>query len=228
MILDQRAIPQKQGRPDVVCFSVIDWEFRYQRPQQMMSQFAAHGHRVFYISTTRFSAPGSAPRVAVKSIKENVIEVQLCSVHQPDVYGEVIGGINRGELEAALAELRSTYSIDEAISYVMIASWTELAQMTQEKWGWRVIYDCMDEWDRFPGIRPVIVEAEKRLVENCDLLVVSSKCLEKKWSAHAEKLTLARNAVDYEMLPFAVWPESFAGGRQATDCRILWCDRRLV
>ena len=50
---------------DVICFSIIDWEFRYQRPQQLMSQFAAHGHRVFYISTSRFHSAdqGAAPRV---------------------------------------------------------------------------------------------------------------------------------------------------------------------
>src|SRR5262249_35724869 len=36
-------------RPDVICFSIIDWSFRFQRPQQLMTQFAAHGHRVFYL-----------------------------------------------------------------------------------------------------------------------------------------------------------------------------------
>jgi GT2 family glycosyltransferase/glycosyltransferase involved in cell wall biosynthesis len=196
--LDEMRIPESLGRPAVVCFSVIDWQFRYQRPQQMMSQFAAHGHRVFYISTTRFTPPGRTPRVAVKTIKENVFEVELCSVHQPDVYGESIGGINWAELEASLDELRTRFSIDEAISYVMISSWAELAQMTKARWGWRLIYDCMDEWDRFPGIRPAIVEAEKQLVEACDLLIVSSRCLAEKWSAHRDKLRLARNAVDYD------------------------------
>src|SRR5262249_46140703 len=52
-ILQERPKLRRQ-KPDVVCFSIIDWEFRYQRPQQVMSQFAAHGHRVFYISTSRF------------------------------------------------------------------------------------------------------------------------------------------------------------------------------
>ncbi|MEP7271826.1 MAG: hypothetical protein ABI882_10015, partial [Acidobacteriota bacterium] len=198
MMLDEEPIPQRRGLPDVVCFSVIDWDFRYQRPQQIISQFAAHGHRVFYISTTRFTPAGSAPRVSVKSIKENVFEIELCSVHQPDVYGEVIGGVNQSELEASLEELRLTFSIDDAISYVMIASWTELALLTQERWGWRVIYDCMDEWDRFPGIKPAIVQAEQHLVAKCDLLVVSSACLQRKWSLQADKLRLARNAVDYD------------------------------
>ena len=35
---------------DVICFSVIEWDFRFQRPQQLMTQMARAGHRVFYIS----------------------------------------------------------------------------------------------------------------------------------------------------------------------------------
>ncbi len=34
---------------DVICFPIIDWEFRFQRPQQLMTQFAHHRHHVFYL-----------------------------------------------------------------------------------------------------------------------------------------------------------------------------------
>jgi uncharacterized coiled-coil protein SlyX len=35
------------GKPDVVVLSIIDWDFRFQRPQQLAAQFGRHGHRVF-------------------------------------------------------------------------------------------------------------------------------------------------------------------------------------
>jgi len=88
-----------------------------------MSQFAAHGHRVFYVSTTRFLSSDASPRVLVKRIKDNVYEVQLAAARMPDVYGEVIEGNNKRTLLDALDELRSTYQINDAIGYVMIASW---------------------------------------------------------------------------------------------------------
>ena len=66
-------------RADVICFSIIDWETRYQRPQQIMSQFAAHGRRVFYISTSRFQPSSAAQRVAVRMIKENLYEISLAA-----------------------------------------------------------------------------------------------------------------------------------------------------
>ncbi len=35
---------------DVICLPVIVWNSRFQRPQQLMDQFARRGHRVFYAS----------------------------------------------------------------------------------------------------------------------------------------------------------------------------------
>ena len=35
---------------DIMRFPVIDWQFRWQRPQQMSEQFAQQGHRVFYVN----------------------------------------------------------------------------------------------------------------------------------------------------------------------------------
>ena len=50
-------------RSDVVCFSIVDWNFRFQRPQQIMSQFAANGHRVFLIRLDQNAAGANPPRV---------------------------------------------------------------------------------------------------------------------------------------------------------------------
>jgi hypothetical protein len=34
----------------MVCLPIIEWDFRFQRPQQLMLQFAKHGWRVHYVS----------------------------------------------------------------------------------------------------------------------------------------------------------------------------------
>ncbi len=48
---------EPSGRADAVVFSIIDWDFRFQRPQQLATQFGRHGHRVFYLSTTAVPRP---------------------------------------------------------------------------------------------------------------------------------------------------------------------------
>ncbi|MEK6288857.1 MAG: glycosyltransferase, partial [Acidobacteriota bacterium] len=198
IILDTPCPEAPLHRSDVICFSIIDWEFRYQRPQQIISQFAAHGHRVFYVSTSRFRPSGATPRVRVSKIKENVFEVQLAVDSPPDVYGEVIEGQNREALLASLDELRRTFYIDEAIAYVMIASWGGAALEAKELWNWRVIYDCMDEWENFPGIKRGLLDMELELVGHCDLLVVTSQLLYEKWQKYERPMVLARNAVDWD------------------------------
>jgi hypothetical protein len=57
--------------PDVVCLSIIDWDFRFQRPQQLMSQFADAGQRVLYVRRAK------GPVVAKR---ENVWEVSAGDV----------------------------------------------------------------------------------------------------------------------------------------------------
>lgn len=182
-------------RVDVVCFGVIDWEFRYQRPQQLMAQFAAHGHRVFYISPSRFvtDSPGAAP--VVRTITHNLFEVQLATSRQPDVYGEVLDSADG--LAESIAILRRDCDISAALSYVMLSSWSDVAFETSRRWGWTVVYDCMDEWENFPGIKRAVVAAESRLVARCDLLVVSAERLQKKWAARGRQSLLVRNAADY-------------------------------
>lgn len=184
--------------PDVVCFSIIDWSFRYQRPQQMMSQFAAHGHRVFYICTSEFLAADASPRVIVRGLKENVHEIVISVQRPPNVYGESMEGDLAESILASLDELRHTYHIEQAISYVMIASWGQTALETRTRWGWQVIYDCMDEWNNFPLIERAILDAEQMLVQECDLLVVTSQRLYDTWGKANRPMVLARNATDYE------------------------------
>ncbi len=205
------------ARPDVICFSIIDWSFRFQRPQQLMSQFAANGHRVFYLSVSKFRSRYARPRFAVTQIADNIFEVEISARYPLDIFHEVI---QTKDLELALDsldELRRNFSINEAISYVMIPSWCEAALETRRRWGWRVVYDCMDEWENFPGIKPASLEAETRLVERCDLLVVTAQRLVEKWNSRKLPTVLARNAADYDFyvsrcLPNSLLPDPIREG----------------
>ncbi len=186
------------ARPDVVCFSIVDWSFRFQRPQQIMSQFAANGHRVFYLSATRFCSPYSKTRFRAERIRENLFEVRIAAPAQPDLYGEGVEGRNLAIALDSLDQLRREFNINHAISYAMIPSWGPVALQTGRKWGWRVIYDCMDEWENFPVIKPALLDLETELAQGCDLLVVTAQRLLDKWRPYRRPMTLARNAADYD------------------------------
>jgi GT2 family glycosyltransferase/glycosyltransferase involved in cell wall biosynthesis len=194
---DQTSVPLH--KPDVICFSIIDWDFRYQRPQQLMSQFAAHGHRVFCIKLKENLSSVARPRFSVREIKQNLYEITLAAARQPRINQEVISGANADSLLDSLSDLRSACRIDDAIGYVMTPSWKIVALSARKRWGWRVIYDCMDEWEGFPGVTQAVTKVEHELVRDCDLLIVTAASLEEKWrNKRTGSSVLVRNGVDFE------------------------------
>jgi len=210
--LNSSHAPATPARADVICFSIVDWNFRYQRPQQIISQFAAHGHRVFYIRLDGVLPTYVEPRFSVNKLKENVYQVTLAAHRQTWANQEDIKGANADELLASLDDLRETFHIDEAIGYVMTPSWTNMALAAKARWGWRIIYDCMDEWNGFPGMGRAITRAEQRLVRQCDLLVVTAQRLYDKWLGLDRPMVLARNAVDYDFYIERCQPNTLLSG----------------
>ncbi len=183
---------------DIVCFSIINWEFRYQRPQQMMSVWAKRGRRVFYLRMTDF-LPREGPALDVRPLRENVWEVRISLPGDFDVYSGVMPDRHVKAGLEALRILRKNYGITRAVSVVEIATWTPLAQQARAAFQWSVLYDCMDDWKKFPGLadRPQLLEAEERLVAASDVMVVSSGLIAARWSDRRPDLLLARNAADF-------------------------------
>ena len=197
---------------DVICFSIVDWNFRYQRPQQIMSQYAAHGHRVFYIRLADSLRAHERPRFKLNKLKENVYEVTLATHRTPLINHEEVKGANKMAVLSALDELRNELRINEAISYVMSPSWSSTAIEAKGRWGWHLTYDCMDEWTGFPGMGREVIRAEQKLVRECDLLVVTAQRLYDKWKPLGRPMVLARNGVDLDFYNERYQPNSLLKG----------------
>jgi GT2 family glycosyltransferase len=206
-ILQEPIGDSRRPRPDIFCFSIIDWTFRFQRPQQLMLQFAAHGHRVFYLNISEFLSPNAIPKFSLQpvqlaqpmpGIKNNLFEVRLAMRYPLDLFDQGLGERDVESVIGSIEELRRAENINDAIGYVMMPSWGAVARAAQSRWGWKIVYDCMDEWENFPRVKPEALALEKQLVDECDLLVVTAARLQEKWNALGRNSVLARNAVDYD------------------------------
>jgi len=187
-----------RGRYDVIVLSIIDWDFRFQRPQQIAAQFGRHGHRVFYLSTSTFLRP-SDPRPAELVPKASgVFEARIRAPRQLDIYSGSLSSEDTSALADALEELAEAACVGDAALMVQIPFWAPLAEELRRRRGWRVIYDCMDEWTNFPGFGKAVLDLEDDLVASADLTVVSGETLETKFRGRARRLLLAKNAVDTE------------------------------
>ena len=76
------ASPPASGRRSLVCLPIIEWDFRFQRPQQLMLQFAKHGWRVHYVSEKAQAATEKAPNIFEVPLSE-IPAAELIIVQHP-------------------------------------------------------------------------------------------------------------------------------------------------
>lgn len=183
-----------EGRYDVICFPIIDWDFRFQRPQQLMSQFAAQGHRVFYIAQ-KFRQSG--PAYELRRIRDNVYEVSL---RGPDrnVYTHRLTAAEADTFFDSIDTMRRELGLGATASVVQLPFWTPIAERGRDRFAWPLIYDCMDHHAGFSTNTDAMLNEETRLLNTSDLVVVSSLFLQEEARKHNENVILVRNACDFD------------------------------
>lgn len=195
---------------DVVCFPIIEWSFRFQRPQQLMSRFAAAGHRVFYL-TQQFRPDG--PLCAVRSLGENLYEVALRGP-QLNVYADTLDAAGEAALFAGLDTLRRDAGLGATVSIVQLPFWGGLARRAARELAWPLVYDCMDHHAGFSSNRPEMVARETDLLKSASLVLASSDYLVQACERENDNVLLLRNACDYDH--FSQVPARPAGGGRVT------------
>jgi len=183
------------GTYDIVCFPVIDWHFRFQRPQQLLTQFARDGHRVFYIRPSFLGVDRAQAEVV--SLSERIYELALPGRNDLTIYQDQLTDLTLEKSCAALREFICQYSIAEAVCLVQFPFWQPLAQALKAHYGWKIVYDCMDDHSGFTTNRRDVLAGEAGLVDNSDLVIVTSQCLYQRLKQAAPNCILVPNAGDY-------------------------------
>jgi GT2 family glycosyltransferase len=86
----------------------------------------------------------------------------------------------------------------ESCAIIQLPFWRQLALGLRSTFGARVLYDCMDDWETFPGIGAFNLSEERHLAGECDVLVVTAQKLVEKFSPKGLAPLLARNAADFD------------------------------
>ena len=181
---------------DLVCYPVIDWYYLFQRPQQLASQFARAEHRVFYFHTT-FHQSGTSAFIRRPADRINV--VRLPGPRKVNaLYESRMSPATIDRCLEAIGTLRSHASMDRAVSLVQFPAWGPVALGARERWGWKVVYDCMDEHGGFPQAPPFLAELEDDMLRRSDLVIASSRLLFEKASRLSRRVILLPNAADFE------------------------------
>jgi squalene synthase HpnC len=183
---------------DVIILPVIDWDFRFQRPQQLALRFARAGHRVFYVRTT--FTEGESP--LLRRLDERIFEVQLPAPAPLIIYRESMSAETVATCVAAFGQLRRRWNLLEAVCLVDLPFWGPLALALREQFGWKTAYDCMDHHAGFSTNTPHMLYHEERLSRASDLVVTTSRILYTEQTRLNPNTLLIPNAADFDHFRF--------------------------
>ena len=185
---------ERAGGYAVICLPVIEWNSRFQRPQQLMKQCAEQGHEVYY-AALRFNNKTDA---RLTPLHESVYEMELPGDPGKSVYKHLPSRDDVDKMCAAIDRMRRERRITSSAVVVQLPFWTALAERLREKFGWPIVYDCMDDHSGFSTNCAAMLRMEKRLAAEADLVVTTSATLDEKVRPKARRTALIRNACDYE------------------------------
>jgi GT2 family glycosyltransferase len=186
------------GRYDVIILPIIDWNFRFQRPQQIATRFAAAGHRVFYVASTFRDGPGPS----LRPVYQGVVEVQLPGPPGLSIYANELEEPLLSSVITVMAALRSQFQIHDAVSIVDLPFWTLLAERLRTLFGWKLVYDCLDDYGGFTNISERMLRAEAVLTQSSDLVLATSRHLLAKQRERNPATIFVPNAAHFQHFRF--------------------------
>lgn len=191
-----QVIPAPSRSYDLICFPIADWNsYLFQRSQQLLSQFAQSGYRCFHVHP---SFHQSSRAVLAQRVAHNIYSLQLPG---PAHVNPGRDEISRPMLEAmaeALDEFRIETGIADALCLVELPFWSPLVLETRRRWGWRIIYDWVDDHRSMASAGPVMLSHEEGLIAASDLVLTIGRILHERASRLAKKTLLLPNAADFE------------------------------
>jgi glycosyltransferase involved in cell wall biosynthesis len=194
------------GKNVLVVFPVIPWEFRWQRPQQLVSRFAEHGYTVIFVNMTltpkgsRYLNNAEALKdVKLGKLREHVFEVHLSTLDKINVYQDRIRGGDLNNLAQGLLSVLRELEPSSVTYLVQFPGWGQLANVARSRLGGTLVFDCMDDHAGFSNNATEVIKRETKLMESADLVVTSSAKLHEKALAFNDNSILVRNGTDFEM-----------------------------
>ena len=166
-----------QGSEALLCFSHLRWDFVFQRPQHLMTRFAA-SRRVIYWEEPVTATEGETAHLDTQvCAKSGVI---VATPRLPDA-------IQGAEREAALSSLLDAYLAAEEIARPIRWYYTPMMLgFSRHIEAAAVVYDCMDELSNFKFAPPELRQLERELMAQADVVFTGGYSLyEAKQDQHA-------------------------------------------
>ncbi|WP_404427743.1 glycosyltransferase [Ureibacillus chungkukjangi] len=190
----------------IVILSSIKWDFLWQR-HQIIAQYFSQFTEVTFIETTGLRNPNVSKAferlnrglTAEKELK-NTSKIDNLTILPPIVAPptyKLFRILNKKLFTPNLVKKIKKYSQKPIIFITYIPTSTSLFLMEQLE-PIKTIYDCVLNFENFPGIPKDIVKTEDQLIQKSDVLIVDSRHLHKKHQSKKNPIIQIPAAVNFE------------------------------
>jgi glycosyltransferase involved in cell wall biosynthesis len=195
-------------KPPVVILSGVRWDFLWQRHQTLATLFAGAGYPTVFVETTGLANP-RLTRSTLRRIFDRIRRSGGAGEKQPErdltVYAPLIAPPTYGTFRWSNAKFLVPRIISDlrkiagprpvVVAYPPTKTTLGLISGLDPR---VVLYDCSDDYQRFPGAPKDIGETERELLLRADLVSCTSAPLLEQARSIRPDAFLSPPAVDYE------------------------------
>ena len=151
---------------DLICFSHLRWNFVYQRPQHLISRFGKD-HRVLFFEEPEYGEYEDH----YTSYKDDDADIYVIT---PKLFHDKTNVPHQDRIKQLLDNALSDFSVGEFISWY----YTPMAlQFSSHLEPILVVYDCMDELSAFKNAPIKLIDLEKELFREADVIFTGGHSL---------------------------------------------------
>lgn len=197
------SVEQNEGRL-IIAFPIITWEFRWQRPQHILSGLRDAGYSILYLAISllpsgrKFSGATEAmAHLGFGELDQHINQIWLNSSGNVNVYTDSIGGDDLHNIVLGLGAVINSAQPKSIVYMIQFPGWSPVALNLKENFGGKIIFDCMDDHAGFSTNTSSALEAELNLIRSADLVITSSNLLEEKVSKLTNRVIQVKNATEF-------------------------------
>jgi len=188
--------PSQDGLPEIVLLGLIEWAYRFQRPQQLCHAWARVGCRVHYCAPFSNASWGRGWRMRPLGHDGRLWHVRFFTPNLTSVDDLTSSNVSAACFAYGLQRLVDQMRGNSPV--VLIAENPFWDTVLQNIRGAHIIYDCLDDFTDFSHARPETARREMELVDRCHAVVSTADHLATRWRQYALPQAVIRNACDYE------------------------------
>jgi glycosyltransferase involved in cell wall biosynthesis len=207
-------------RPPVVILSGVRWDFLWQRHHALATLFAGAGYPTVFVETTGLANPRPG-RATLRKLASRLRRAKPSARKGLTVYAplaapptyEVFRRLNRRFFVPRVVRDLEEIANPIVIAYPPTRTTLDLISGLRPR---LVLYDCSDDYARFPGAPKDIADTERDLLRRADLVSCTSTHLLERVRLARPDAFLSGPAVDYER--FATLQSTRSDGEVRTVC----------